>query len=169
MPTQDSRRKSKFKDIAGDLVSRDREARKNPYFGFNLGQAIASHLEKAYQMGLKAQSQTPSDTELPLQYCDIPRRFRPAYESLGMVLSHFPQAGYVEHRDKKGHFYYDIQDLKESSDEDSYAMSSIVGLVKLGVFKQVQIANYDAYIMTDIGMAVLRDAIEAGEVHDMSD
>ena len=167
MPSHDSRRKSKFKDIAGDLVSRGRESRKNAYIRFNLGQAIASELEKAYQLGLKAQKIKPDDNELPIQLCDIPRRFRAAFERLGMTISYFPRAGYIEHLDNKGHFYYDVADLEKHSDTCCFAMSSVHGLLKLGVLQEVEVDEYSAYMMSELGKTVFSDAVAAGRAIDL--
>jgi len=141
-----NRRKSHFAEISADIVLKEREQKK---YGnrYNLGQSIASALERAYKLG-REQCDMPDDQQMVPSYIDVPRRFRSLIETL-VIYSEFPKSGVVLYSNGKAKITDDVYGDEIDSDF-RFKESTIVALVKLGMLVKYEEVEFHAFRLSDI-------------------
>lgn len=176
MVNRKQRRVSEFRSIAANLVANDRASKNGSVYSkpYNLGQSIAVALESAYLRGRQEADNANEETdkqEVDFSFVDIPRRFQILFESiyssetiLKRVQCLVPFDDYIGQ--------YSISDLDKPelellSRDQRFKISSAVGLEKLGLLSLEVIYGYEAYILTELGRKVLKQAVKDGHIDDM--
>lgn len=151
MTTAKQRRVNSFKDLAAEIVRRDRGP--SP---FNLGQSIASALEKAYQQGVRAET-IRDDDKLPLDYSDIPRRFRALFDDLRSShrILHMAWAVPIDREHiEVTHDLSSFTQKKQARSGGRYKRSSAQGLEQIGLICFSVIDGVGAYRLTPLGISL---------------
>lgn len=176
MVSRKQRRVSEFRLIAANLVASDRASKNGRFYSkpYNLGQSIAVALENAYMRGRLEADNANSETdkqEVDFSFVDIPRRFQILFESifssetiLKRVQCLVPFDDYIGQ--------YSISELDKPelsllSRDQRFKISSAVGLEKLGLLSLQMINGYNAYILTELGRKVLKQAAIDGDIDDL--
>lgn len=176
MVSRKMRRVNEFKQIAANLVEKDRASR-NGVFNrkpYNLGQSIAVALEQAYLRGRQEAANSNAETDkqdVDFSFIDIPRRFQILFESIfsSETISERKQC-LVPFDDYIGQYplsALDKPELELLPKDQRFKISSAVGLEKLGMLSLQMIQGYEVYILTESGGKVLQQAAKAGDIDDL--
>lgn len=168
-------RKGEFREVARDIVWKDRQSRK---YGptVDTGGAITRAMEQAYKLGLEhgrqPQTETPaSDPDAPLAWHSIPPKPRGIYEQIRtfnwIVVFQRGDDPYLNPKDKWA-CYWDWGEKRQASERiqfaASYSTSTLAPLIKLGLMSERIFEGKMFLEQTAKGAATWQKAIDDGHV-----
>lgn len=161
-------RTGQFKEIARDILSKDREFRK---YGRNIdtGGAIKRALENAYKLGLQ-HAKLPAQEEDEMEHDDqdfvnwnvIPSRSRDAFSSMmqhHLIVLEVPNTPFSKVPTQWA-MYFVIGD--EASLLKTVSKSTMLQLIKLGLVRETSVVGKNALIPTALGIDSWNNSISSG-------
>lgn len=173
-------RKGEFREMARDIVWRDRESKKCGRSA-DTGGAIARSMESAYKLGLKHgadKTTTPAigheDSRQSSGYIawnTIPPRPRAIFErilSFNWIVILAPNASPWQKNAEKWACYWDWGEQRPGRERyelaDTFSRSTLAPIVRLGLMQEKVIAERTILEPTALASATWEAAIEAGHV-----
>lgn len=169
-PKVNAARRAAFREIARNIISDDRAARKLGISQNTIG-AIERALLKAFQEGYVA-ANTPEPDEPPLTWEQLPSRSRDTLYSMTLSFSNFMRkATYVPDQiecfDDQGKRRWRLSSDRNARDSRSIADGSVAPLIKLELIEPVD-PNSNLYRLTVKGDAICRDYWARSDQNDPS-
>lgn len=171
-------RKGEFREIAREIVWKDRQNRK---YGSTVdtGGAITRAMEQAYKLGLAHGAKElppsipiPPDPDAPLLWNSIPPKPRGIYEqilSFGWTVVFEKDNNPWSPRPRNKWACYWVSSNKESEEKhvqfaDVFSVTTLAPIIKLGLMKEHIIDKEVYLVQTPKGIATWQRAIEDGHV-----
>lgn len=170
-------RKGEFREIARDIVWKDRYSRKTGKSVDTAG-AIASAMAQAYKLGMAhgntastSQTEGAPTNDAPT-WNSIPRRAREVFaviQQWGMPVQHRVASGYPMDKTDQWITYWDHGDQlpadRRFTVHQAYSVSTLAPLIKMGLMEEAKAGNGVLLVTTEKGKKTWRRAIQDGHVN----